>query len=64
MKRSFNPPKKRLKNEAFRARRDFSKNNTRQNRVFSGKNQNRNRTNCGIESSPVVSGNPKMIFIF
>ena len=54
MKRSFNPPKKRLKNEAFQARRDFSKNNTRQNRAFSGKNQKKNRTNCGIESSPVA----------
>ena len=52
MKRNFKPPKKRLKNEAFRARRDFSKNNTHQSREFTGKKQTKGRGNYANESSP------------
>ena len=59
MKRSFNPPKKRLKNEAFQARRDFSKNNIRQSRGFTGKKQKKCRANYANESSPDAVKPPK-----
>lgn len=59
MKRNFNPPKKRLKNEAFQSRRDFSKNNTPQSRVFSGKKPNKGKANYANESSPDAVKLPK-----